>query len=768
MLMKQLFFFIILVPLLAFSQEKAAFLLSVENTNLKSVLTSLEHQHNVRFSYKDELIKDQQITIHQSYDHIEEILDHISNIVPLTFEIASERYILVLKKSASISKLQELNSIMVFGYLAKGIKKTKNAIFSINPKELGILPGLTEPDILESIQQLPSVISPNETVSDIIVRGGIQDQNHVIWDGINIYHKGHMFGMISPFNPNVAEHISFINKGTPSQYGERISSVIDITTNNAQSKTLKAAIGANAINADAFLELPIVKDKLSAQASFRKSYTNIYQSYTFDQIADKVYQGSKIEHSEEADNDFSFFDYNLKLNYTFNTNNQFRFSLINIRNDLDYKSKSLENGIDFRDLLEIKNYGYSLQWDKIWSQNISQHTAAFRSKYKFDYHLLSQFEDDGEISDFNKKNIIYDSGISTALTFSTKHANQLTIGYQFNAKDVSYAFLNTDDSFFVLDTDRTKINTHSLYGNYRWINNSYFDMDLGLRSSYYDHLDRMTIEPRLMLYVPLIKHLKLQASAEFKNQIISEIDETVYSDFSVENKLWRLSDGKEYPIIKGHQFSTGFVYKHKGLLIDVDSYIKQSRDISALALGFLNPQDSDVHLGTQKTFGVDLLVKKDFNDLKAWASYSFNNMRNRYRGINNDAYFASNSAIKHVFTTSLTYTINNLQMALGWKFHSGKPYTQSTPTDNGLVFGALNTKTLADFHRMDLSATYNFKLLKRQNLNFKTGFSIRNLYNKKNIISREYIGNNSLDNPVRLVDRYSIGFTPNVFFRIYF
>jgi hypothetical protein len=68
---------------------------------------------------------------------------------------------------------------------------------------------------------------------------------------------------------------------------------------------------------------------------------------------------------------------------------------------------------------------------------------------------------------------------------------------------------------------------------------------------------------------------------------------------------------------------------------------------------------------------------------------------------------------------------------------------------------------------MDLSATYDFKLLKRQNIRAKAGFSIRNVYDQKNIISREYIGNNSLDNPVRLVDRYSIGFTPNVFFRVY-
>ncbi|NQX85316.1 MAG: TonB-dependent receptor [Flavobacteriaceae bacterium] len=765
--MKHWFLLIIIIPLLAFSQEKAAFYLSIENASIQSIFSILEEQHNIRFSYKDDIIQQQNISVHINYTSFEDILDFISEHTNLKFEILNERYVIVLKKSKSITQLTTLNNVMVFSYLARGIKKTKNAIYSISPKTLGILPGLTDLDILESIQQLPGVISPNETVSDLIVRGGIQDQNHIIWDGINIYHKGNLFGMISPFNPNVVQHISFINKGTPSKYGERISSVIDITTKNAQSKTLKAAIGANAISTDAVLELPIIKEKLSAQASLRRSYTNFYKSYTFDKMAKKVFEGTQLETTQKNNNDFTFLDYNLKLNYTFNANNQFRFSLINIKNNLDYKSQYTEINATYKDILEIKNYGYSLEWDKIWNAHITQHTSAFRSKYKFNYNLLSTFEGDDTTSDFNKKNIIYDSGISTEFNIKTDTSNQFTFGYQFNAKDVSYAFLYTDDSFYVLDTDRTKVITHSLYGSYRYTSNSYFDMDLGFRSSYYDYLDRMVFEPRLMLYAPIISNLKLQASAELKNQIISEIDETIYSDFSLENKLWRLANGNDYPLIKGHQFSLGFIYKHKGLLIEVDGYTKQSKNISALALGFLNSEDNTVHLGTQKVFGVDVLLKKDFNRLKTWVSYSFTDMMNKYDGINNGDYFLSNTGIKHQFTTSLTYKLNDFQIALGWKIHSGKPYTQAITTSSGLVFNKLNAKTLDNFHRMDISSTYDFKLIKPYNINAKAGFSIRNVYDQKNHISREYEGNNGIFLPIRTIDRYAIRFSPNVFFRVY-
>ena len=61
-----------------------------------------------------------------------------------------------------------------------------------------------------------------------------------------------------------------------------------------------------------------------------------------------------------------------------------------------------------------------------------------------------------------------------------------------------------------------------------------------MRSTYFNELDAVRLEPRLVIYKPLTKNLKFQGSAEIKNQIISEIDETILSDLSLENRLWRL------------------------------------------------------------------------------------------------------------------------------------------------------------------------------------------------------------------------------------
>jgi hypothetical protein len=64
-----------------------------------------------------------------------------------------------------------------------------------------------EPDILQSIQALPGVESTNESIANINVRGGTNDQNLMIWDNIKMYHSGHFFGLISAYNPNLTDKV---------------------------------------------------------------------------------------------------------------------------------------------------------------------------------------------------------------------------------------------------------------------------------------------------------------------------------------------------------------------------------------------------------------------------------------------------------------------------------------------------------------------------------------------------------------------------------
>lgn len=754
-----------LLPILIFSQEKKMDTLKFSSTPVIEVLKQLQDLYDVKFSYQDSALDDLDITFEMESKSLIETIDKIKLITSLNFEIIDDRYIIITRNKISIEGLQKLDDIVLTGYLTKGIKKSKNATFFISPSKLGLLPGLTEPDILESIQQLPGVISPNENATSFNVRGGTPDQNRIIWDGINLYHKGHLFGMISPFNPFVARKITFYNKGSHPRYGERASSVIDIEQSNSISEKTSVQLGLNAINADAILSFPIIQNKLSLNGSIRRSFSDLYKSFTVKQLEEKVFQETKIEDDETTNNKFEFIDYTLKLNYQLNSKNTFHASFINIENNLESYSAQPDNQTNQVDKLQIQNKGYSLKWLSKWANNLSQNTQVYFSEYDLSYNLITSSNGD-QISDFNKENVIFDSGVSTEFIL-TKKKTTTTLGYQYNYKDVNYAFINTSDVSIILDTDKNVISNHGLYGLYS-ISNKGFNIDFGVRANYYQELDTFKIEPRLLVYIPIITGLSLQVSGEIKNQAIVEIDETIISDLSIENKLWRLSNGEDYPIVTSNHISTGFIFRKGGWTFDVDGYYKEINNVSALSLGFLNPNDSGVRIGEQKAKGLDVYTKKAFKNIDLWVSYSLKEVNSRYDGINNEKIFTANSSINHAVTTSFAYRKNDFEIALGWKWRTGKPYTIATQEEDGLEFNnGINTATLDSYSRLDISSTYSFHFTKAKKIKGKLGISIRNLFNRDNLISREYRGNNSLNDPIVLQDRYGIGFTPNVLFRVF-
>ena len=758
--------FLVLLPLAVSSQEET-FYIQFDDQSVAEAFAKIEDTYDVLFSYKDADISNNRISLKREIRSLTQVLEAFKLRTKLDYKIVNNRYIIINQFEQQNIAINKLDKVIIRSYLTKGIKKNNDGSYKLLPNKLGVLPGITEPDVLESIQLLPGVLSPNETASGFFVRGGASDQNRLIWDGINIYHKGHLFGMISPLNPNVTSEIKFINKGTHARYGERLSSVIDMSSNTTISSAVKAEMGFNGINADALIEIPIIEDTLNIQGSLRRSYADVLQTYTFNQFADKVFESTKINNSENENNMFSFLDYTMKLNYKPNTSNSFYASVISIDNELDYVVSDSQNNKAFNDKLVTSNMGYGLGWKVMWNENTTQNTTAFFSDYKLNYNFITK-EGDTQISDFEKRNTIFDSGIATEVIIDRSKASQVTFGYQYALKDVAYAFLNTTNLSLVLDTEDSTIQTHSVYGQYDYKNTKLFNLSFGLRSTYFRELDAVRLEPRIVVHKPLLKNLKFQATAEIKNQIISEIDETILSDLTLENRVWRLADGNRFPIINSQQISAGFIYNKKGVSIDVDTYYKKVKNITALSLGFLNPENNNFNIGHQNVIGIDAFFQKQFNGFNSWVSYSINNATSSFENLNNGNDFTSKSNVTHCVSTAINYKLDGFQFALGWKWQTGKPYTISEESSNGLEFNdGINTGELPIYHRLDFSSTYDFTIAKGNKLRGKVGLSIRNIYNRKNLISKEYRGNNSLNDPIELIEKFSIGITPNFMFRLY-
>jgi outer membrane receptor protein involved in Fe transport len=84
---------------------------------------------------------------------------------------------------------------------------------------------------------------------------------------------------------------------------------------------------------------------------------------------------------------------------------------------------------------------------------------------------------------------------------------------------------------------------------------------------------------------------------------------------------------------------------------------------------------------------------------------------------------------------------------------------------------AYNTKRLPDYHRLDISAVYQFETSRGNHL--KVGLSVYNLYNRSSLLSKElerqYGNLADFSNP-RYAGReyYTLGIMPNVFVRFAF
>lgn len=745
--------------------EKTFFVYTSEK--MEKVLQDVESKFKIKYSYIDSIISKKRITLPKKQYSLEEINEDIENQTTLKITKIDNRFYSISKekkKESDSIKNYWLKDVLVEGFLAKGINKT-NQKFIIYPQKVETLPGVTDADILLSLQQLPGVKSPNETASGLHVRGGTSDQNLILWDGIRLYHPGHLFGMISGINPNVNQTVTYYNKSTNPKFGERISSVIDIKSSDNITEKIKAKAGINALNADLYFQVPLVKNKLGLQLSGRKSFTEWLQLPTFNQLADKVFQNTNFTDFDN-ENQFRFQDYSGKLNFKPSANSSISFTGIVIDNNLDFTTESPNLSVNTQEMA-IFNQGYSLNWTQNFSSKWKQKFLVFYSIYDFDYDKKQQFNP-GSFEAFRKLNRIVDSGVE--LNWENVFTNNWSVdyGYQVFGNDVSHLFSSYNQNIaFDLSLKHVYNITHVGYANLKY-DALKWNLHGGLRYNSFTKIDTNSFEPRLFIQRTLVDNLILQVSYERKSQIVSQVRENVANDLSLENYVWIVAENNEYPVQKGNQFTSGLIFKKNNWLVDVDLYYKTITGITSFTLGFINQAVPTINRGEGFTKGIDVLVQKSAPTWRAWMTYTYQDSQNKFDGINQDQYFQINSNIKHAFNIAFNKKWNNFSLALGWFLHSGKPYSLLN-ADNQIA--TFNTNRLPSYHRLDISAIYQF--YKAEDRSFKLGVSIYNAYNRKIVINKElersYANVIDYSVPNYIVQDYnSLGITPNIFLRMNF
>lgn len=666
------------------------------------------------------------------------------------------------KKLYLTSEIQLLNTIVIKNYLTKGINTNADGSFTIDYRDFGILPGLVEPDLLQTVQALPGILSVNETVSNINVRGGTNDQNLILWDGIKMYQSSHFFGLISAFNPYLTENVLLFKNGSNAKYGDGVSSVISMHTDNNINAKFKGSAGINMISTDGYLDTPIGK-KSSLQFAIRSSINDILEETpTYNQYFDKVFQDSEVIGG--SDQKFSFYDASIRWLYQLTPKDLIKVNGIVMKNNLIFQETSL---VDFTPIsressAKQNNLAGGILYKRDWSDIFQSELMVYGTNYEIEA-INSDILNNQRLL---QENEVIESGIKLHTLTKLNNNFNLTTGYQFTETGISDLRDLNNPTF--QDLVKEVVRTNSLYSSIEYKSTDKMTYaNFGVRFNHFNKFDKLLVEPRISFNQGFWDHFRIELLGELKSQITSQIISFQNDFLGIENRKWVLSNENEIPIIKSGQLSIGLNYAKNNWLISTEGYYKKVNGIISRGQGFQNQFEFENDHGSYKVRGIDFLLSKRFTNFGAWLSYSYAKNDYSFNRLNASD-FPNNIDIRHNMNLALTYNFSDFKFSTGFNWHSGKPTT--TPisdqlNDDGAVsFGFPNGDTLEDYLRVDFSGTYTFALSK--GLQGFVGISLWNLLSKDNLVNNYYRIHS--DNAIEEIQELGLGFTPNAIFRINF
>src|SRR5690606_25497008 len=91
----------------------------------------------------------------------------------------------------------------------------------------------------------------------IFVRGGTPDQNLILLDGASVYNSSHLYGFISAFNSDVISNLKLYKGYMPTEFGDRMSSVMDVSVKNGDKSRKHLNLSLGIISSRFLFESPI-------------------------------------------------------------------------------------------------------------------------------------------------------------------------------------------------------------------------------------------------------------------------------------------------------------------------------------------------------------------------------------------------------------------------------------------------------------------------------------------------------------------------------
>lgn len=650
----------------------------------------------------------------------------------------------------------QLDEVVILGEAEdKNIKSVEMGVAKLDIKQINKIPALLgEVDIVRAVQLLPGVTTMGEGASGFNVRGGNIDQNLILLDEAPVYNSSHLFGFFSVFNPDAVKDVKLIKGGIPSQYGGRVSSILDIRMKEGNSKKLAVNGGVGTIFSRLSIEAPIVKDKVSFILAGRRSYIDAL-------VKPFVKKTSPIKNA-----DFYFYDATAKINWKINDKNTVFAS--------GYFGRDVFGAPAFK--FNWGNATATTRWNHIFNNKLFMNLTGFYSNY--DYLLEFKLESLNQKFKWTSNVVNYSFKPDFTLFLNTKNT------IRFGAQALMYDFrpYNAEGQFD--EGSKVQFRSKKRYGiEYSaYVGNEQkllprLTAEYGVRVSIYNYIGKGTAyyfrdtipneplpfdhstdynqgdviksyvvpEPRFSLNYVLNSSSSIKASYNRMAQYLQLISNTAAS---TPLDVYTIASNNLKPLI-ADQGAIGYFRNFRENMFETSvevyyKYMQNQLDYVDNADLFINDYvEGQLIQGLGRAYGTELYIKKSKGKMGGWISYTLSKTERLVRGISNDDWFRSRYDRTHCFNSNMNYDITK-QWNVGatFVFLTGTPATFPNSKiqiqDLNIPYnttGIRNNYRIPPYHRLDLGATYTFKKNDTRRYKQNIVISVYNVYNRRNAYS---------------------------------
>ncbi len=710
--------------------------------------------------------------------------------------------------------IKELDAVTVVGEKERIARISTDKVSSVkmSPKLVSKLPNMGEVDVMRSFQLLPGVSATNETSAGLYVRGGTPDQNLIIFDGMTIYYVDHFYGFFSAFNANTIDDIELLKGGFPAKYGGRISSIMEIAGKPADMEKINGTANLSLLSANAAIELPLVKDRLSLQFAMRRSYTDIIRSGLYNKIFDlynnstsnsgnnisqpSIFRGGMGNFNQQTTQpSFYFYDLNSKLSYKISNKHSVSFSFYSGKDNLDNSSSSTlpsfrgpgvqdtsgnSSSMNNKDIASWGNTGMSMRWNADWNTHINSSILLSYSDYFSNRDQnTSQSNTNSSSSTSNLSSTQSTLESNNVKDYSLRLRNQLTLteynimefGLESTFNNITYSLVYNDTSTMV--NSRNKGNLSAIYVQDKMIFlDNKAEINYGVRGSYQNLTSKLYYEPRISLIFEIVNGLKLKAAwgryYQFCTRIIREDVLQGSKDF------WLLADGKTIPVSSAIHYIAGASYETGSYLFNIEAYYKNMAGLTEYSFRTTNSFRRDQNVTSQELFykgtgyakGIEFMIQKKYGLNTGWIAYTLSEVKNTFPDLNYGNSFYADHDQTHELKVVYCRRIKNWDFSATFVYATGKPYTapesryQVSLLDRSTFtywhVSDKNSLRLPDYQKMDIAVNYNWQ---GKVIDKIFTLSIFNALNHTNIWYKKYQISNS---DITVTDVKYLGFTPNI------